>query len=88
MLKCDTQNVTKYARNDSFIKKIAMKMVLLPSKRVKMKAFEGWRCFFARMSFFMLKSDTQNVTKYARNDRFIKKKRFFCSLNELKRTFF
>ena len=42
----DTQNVTKYARNDSFIKKIAMKMILLLSKRVKTKAVEGWRCFF------------------------------------------
>ena len=73
MLKSDTQNVTKYARNDSFIKKIAMKMVHLPSKRVKIKAFEGWRCFFSKNEFFMLKSDTQNVTKYARNDSFIKK---------------
>ena len=85
-LKCVSLIVTKYARNDSFIKKKAMKMVLLLSKRVKKGRF--WRMalfiFLARMSLFYAQMWQSNFDKIRTKWQFYSKKAmkmFFSSFS-------
>ena len=82
----------RYAPNDSFSEKNHRKWFFCSLHALKRTFFEEWSSFFyLGRVYFMLKSDSLIVTKYARNDSLFQKKHwkcFFCPLHASKRTFF